>query len=54
MKRGTEIEGTKMQVLKLIDPGSGREKGIITQVELGSDLQVFGINQYANLTCLFN
>ena len=54
MKRGTEIEGTKMQVRKLIDPGSGREKGIMTQVELGSDLQVFGINQYAHLTCLFN
>ena len=54
MKRGTEIEGTKMQVRNHNDPGSGREKGIITQVELGSDLQVFGINQYANLTCLYN
>ena len=54
MKRGTEIESTKMQVLKLIASGSGREKGIITQVELGSDLQVFWIIQYAHLTCFFN
>ena len=26
---------------RLIDPGAGREKGVITQVDLGSDLQVF-------------
>ena len=25
---------------RLIDPGAGREKGVITQVNLGSDLQV--------------
>ena len=25
---------------RLIDPGAGREKGVITQVTLGSDLQV--------------
>ena len=25
---------------RLIDPGAGREKGVLTQVTLGSDLQV--------------
>lgn len=34
---------------RLIDPGAGREKGVVTQVSLGSDLQVLFTSTLASL-----
>ena len=37
---------------RLIDPGAGREKGVVTQVSLGSDLQVLFTSNLASLLLL--